>query len=72
MEKPIEKLTIDDALNALKVIKEFCTINEMSCMNCPFRSNNNEECALESNIPNSWKLNESVVGVKVCTPRLIL
>lgn len=67
MEEPIEKLTIDDALNALKVIKEFCTMNEKSCMNCPFR-NNNEECALESNIPNSWRLNES----KVCTPRLIL
>lgn len=72
MEKPIEKLTIDDALNALKVIKEFCTINEGSCMNCPFRTKYNDECTLESKIPNSWELNESVVGVKIYTPRLIL
>lgn len=72
MEKPIEKPTLNDALNALKVIKEFCTINEGSCTNCPFRTKDNDECTLESKIPSSWVLNESVIGVKIYTPNLIL
>ena len=68
MEKPVnKKLTIDDALNALKVIKEFCEMNENSCTNCPFRANNANECALSYDSPNSWNLNET----KECIPKLI-
>lgn len=66
MEKPI--LTLDDALYALKIIKEFCTMNEGSCLNCPFRSGNYDECALGYDAPNSWDLNEK----KQYIPNLIL
>lgn len=51
----MEKVTVVDALDAAKVIKEWCGVVK-SCSECVFQKNN--ECAICKTTPKGWVLKD--------------
>ena len=55
------KHTKEEILNALHVIKDECGEYERCDERCPF--NANDECLVNINAPNYWKINDDGVEV---------